>query len=153
MKTEDGAGTAPAGRHRLVFASELTADAETIWALIGAFESLPRWHPLVAECVLEADVGGRTVRRTRLHDGTVIRNRLLAHDNAARRYEYDFVEGPLTVKDYRAALSVSAAGKGRARVEWISEFETDAASAEIMREKVESLIAPGIANLKQMFGD
>lgn len=139
--------------HRLAFRAELGADAAAVWALIGAFDSLPRWHPLVAECTLERGTDGTIVRRTRLHDGTLIRNGLVAHDEAGRSYTYDYVEGPLTVENYRATLSVGDAGTGRSRVEWISEFEADAGAADVMRAKVESLIAPGVANLKKVFGD
>lgn len=152
MTSDTAVSSATGGDHRLVFTAELGADATTVWNLIGAFESLPDWHPLVAECVLERDTGGAIVRRTGLHDGTIIRNRLIARDEAARSYQYDFVEGPLVVRNYRATLSVADAGAGRSRVEWISEFEADAEQAEIMRAKVESLIAPGVANLKKIFG-
>ena len=145
---------APSGEvHRIAFRADLGADAARIWSLIGAFESLPRWHPLVADCTLEREAEtGATVRRILLHDGTVIRNRLLEHDDRARRYSYEFVEGPLQVKSYRATLWLTERDGGRARLDWVSEFEAEAETADEVRRRVESLVAPGITNLKRIFG-
>ena len=145
---------APAGEvHRVVFRADLAADAAQIWALIGAFDSLPRWHPLVVECTLEREAeSGAMVRRIRLHDGTVIRNRLLEHDDRSRRYSYEFVEGPLKVKSYRATLQVTERGGGRATLDWVSEFKAGEETADEARARVESLVSPGIANLKRIFG-
>lgn len=67
---------------------DLNAPAQEVWDLIGAFNSLPRWHPLVAECTLEKESSGAVVRRIRLHDGTIILNRLTEHSDAGRSYTY-----------------------------------------------------------------
>lgn len=152
LRTDGDVLAADGETHRLSFQTELHASPTKVWALIGAFDSLPQWHPLVADCTLERDPAGATVRRIRLHDGTVIRNRLLDNDEAGHRYSYEFVEGPLTVKRYRATLCIAPAGDGRARLTWISEFETDPGTVEDVRRRVESLISPGIANLERLFG-
>lgn len=153
MTTDTAGRPEPGSVHRIVFRAELAADPAKVWDLIGAFDSLPHWHPLVANCVLEDDAGGgAVVRRTRLHDGTVIRNRLLEHDDRARQYSYEFVEGPLEVKSYRATLRVAARTDGGAAVEWVSEFEADAETAESVGRRVDSLVSPGLDNLKRIFG-
>ncbi len=138
--------------HRIAFHAELGTSAARLWSLIGAFDSLPRWHPLVAECALEREESGAVARRIRLHDGTVIRNRLLTHDDRLRRYSYEFVEGPLEVKSYRATLWVTERDGGRAALDWVSEFEAEEEAADEIRRRVESLVSPGIANLRRIFG-
>lgn len=145
---------APAGEvYRITFRAELDTDAARVWSLIGAFDSLPRWHPLVAECVLEREAQtSAVVRRIHLHDGTVIRNRLLEHDDRLRRYSYEFVEGPLEVKSYRATLWITERDGGRATLDWVSEFEAASDVADEVRRRVESLVSPGVANLKRIFG-
>lgn len=144
---------ASGGVERVTFRVDLDADPARIWSLIGAFDSLPRWHPLVAECSLEHEADtGAVVRRILLHDGTVIRNRLLEHDDRSHRYSYEFVEGPLQVKRYRATLRVTERDGGRATLDWRSEFEADEDTADEVRRRVESLVSPGVANLKRIFG-
>lgn len=153
MTTEAAGRPEPGSVHRIVFSAELAAGPAKVWTLIGPFDSLARWHPLVADCALEHETGrGAVVRRTRLHDGTVIRNRLLRHEDRAREYSYDFVEGPLDVKSYRATLRVAERPDGTSRVEWISEFEANGEIADAVRSRVESLISPGLDSLKRMFG-
>ena len=130
---------------------DLNAPAQEVWDLIGAFDSLPRWHPLVAECTLEKDSNNAIVRRIRLHDGTIILNRLTAHSDADRSYTYEFMEGPLKVDWYRSTLRVLDNGKSRCRVEWLSQFETRSAPLQEVKQRIESLIGPGAESLRRLF--
>jgi len=145
---------ASAGNVAHVF--DLNGSAQQVWNLIGAFDSLPRWHPLVAECTLEKESGskesnGAVVRRIRLHDNTIILNRLVEHSDSKRFYTYEFMEGPLKVDWYRSTLRVLENGKSRCRVEWLSQFETRIATPGDVKQRIESLIGPGAENLKRLF--
>ena len=153
VSSSSGAGSvaigASAGNVAHVF--DLNAPAQEVWDLIGAFDSLPRWHPLVAECTLEKDSNSAIVRRIRLHDGTIILNRLVEHSDADRFYTYEFMEGPLTVDWYRSTLRILENGKSRCRVEWLSQFETRSAPLQEVKRRIESLIGPGAENLRRLF--
>lgn len=140
---------ANAGRLNHVF--DLQAGAQSVWDLIGPFDSLPKWHPLVAECTMEdeAETGAR-LRRIRLYDGTIIVNRLTEHSDAAKTYSYELVKGPFEAEYYRSTLRVSESGSGRCRVEWTSAFATHAPLDEVKR-RIESLIGPGVESLKRLF--
>jgi hypothetical protein len=145
-------GRAGSGLGHVDYRAELKADADEVWKLVGAFDSLPRWHPLVAECALEGDEARGFVRRIRLHDGTIILNRLTTHSDAARSYGYDLVEGPLKVAFYRSRLRIVPEGEGRCRLEWSSMFDPGETPAEEIKARVESLIGPGVESLKRRFG-
>ena len=145
---------ASAGNVAHVF--DLNAPAQEVWDLIGPFDSLPRWHSLVAECTLEKESGskestGAIVRRIRLRDGTIILNRLVEHSDSERFYTYEFMEGPLKVDWYRSTLRVLDNGKSRCRVEWLSQFETRSATPSEVKQRIESLIGPGAENLRRLF--
>jgi hypothetical protein len=154
MNSRNAGRAAPmGGLVRVPFRADLSAPAADVWALIGPFDSLARWHPLVAECGLEREPGtGAIIRRILIYDGTVIRNRLLGHDDAKYRYSYDLVEGPLTVKSYRSTLQVLERGARRSTLDWVSEFDPGGASEAETRSRVEGLIGPGIESLKRIFG-
>lgn len=64
---------------------EASVAAETAWELLGGFDNLPLWIPMIAGSVLEE--GGR-VRRLTTSDGTVIIERLLTFSEQERCYTY-----------------------------------------------------------------
>lgn len=97
---------------------DIPASADQVWQLIGGFNSLPDWLPIVTRS--ELSEGGR-LRNLRTEDGTVIVERLQTFDNAAKTYSYSLTESPFPVQDYLATLSVEALGDG-ARVRWSGHF-------------------------------
>ncbi|MFM0226972.1 SRPBCC family protein [Paraburkholderia dipogonis] len=99
---------------------EVPATADRVWQLIGGFNSLPDWLPLIADS--ELSEGGR-VRHLKTADGHVIIERLEAFDQNARSYSYSIMEAPFPASDYLATLSVQeVAGTGSSLVTWSGSF-------------------------------
>ena len=99
---------------------EVPASADKVWALVGGFDALPDWLPMISSSV--AQEGGR-LRHLTLGDGTVIVERLETYDNSARTYSYSIVQGPFPATDYLATLRVIALpGADQCRVEWGGQF-------------------------------
>jgi hypothetical protein len=112
---------------------EIPATADQVWQLIGGFNSLPGWLPLIAKS--ELGEGGR-VRHLETGDGTVIVERLQTFDDKARTYTYSIDQGPFPVTDYLAKVQVrEMAGKQMTQVEWSGSFTpagvTDAEAVEL----------------------
>ncbi|WP_296258176.1 MULTISPECIES: SRPBCC family protein [unclassified Pseudomonas] len=97
----------------------VAVSADQVWELVGGFNSLPDWLPLIAKS--EPDEGGR-VRHLTTQDGARISERLMAFDDRARTYSYSITQGPFPVTDYLATLKVSADGEHGALVEWSGTF-------------------------------
>ncbi len=93
--------------------------ADVVWALIGDFGGLHRWHPRV--CRLDLSWEGR-IRTLHYDDGACVVERLEARNDVARRYAYVLVDGILPVQTCRSRLEVKAAAGG-CRVIWSSDFE------------------------------
>lgn len=112
---------------------QFNAEPAAVWAVIGDFCGIGRWHPAIAECKLES--GGK--RLLTLRDGGEILERQIERDDRAMRYSYGTESGgPLPVSDdYRATLMVAEQG-GKSVVTWRAEFTakgaTDAQAAEVM---------------------
>jgi len=136
---------------QVIFRADLGAPAKDVWDLIGRFESLPRWHPLVAACTLEREKDGSVLRHIRLHDGTPIVNRETARSDTAYSYSYELVEGPLSVVFYRSTLRLIDRGNDRCTLDWASTFDSGDASEDEVTQRVESLIGPGVESLKGRF--
>ncbi|NCT67050.1 MAG: SRPBCC family protein [Rhodanobacteraceae bacterium] len=100
------------------------ATPAAVWATVGHFDRIDRWHPGVAK---DEIVAGRAnqpgaVRVLTLRDGSRVREKLLAFDPKHHRYSYAILDGALPVSGYTAALGVKAAGPNRVKVTWSGTF-------------------------------
>ena len=105
----------------------LPATADSVWRLIGGFDSLPDWLPYIPKS--ELSEGGR-VRTLANPAGEAIVERLLAFDEEGRSYSYAILSAPFPVSGYRSTLRVLEADGGTARVEWSGEFTPQGVSDE-----------------------
>ncbi|MFT9100387.1 MAG: SRPBCC family protein [Zymomonas mobilis subsp. pomaceae] len=99
---------------------EVAVSADRAWRLLGGFDSLPLWIPMIETSVLEE--GGR-VRYLTAAGGITIRERMLTFDEQARLYTYAYVEGPDPVKNYIGKVSVEEKTSDSCVISWGSRFE------------------------------
>ena len=132
---------------------KVKAAAKTVWAHIGGFESLDKWHPLVATCKAE-NKGADRFRRLGLKDGATIVERLLKHSDKARSYSYAMVDmGPLPLSKYQATITVKEDPDGKtSEVEWVGTFEPKSQPPEAVAGLVSTIYTSGFGNLTQKFG-
>ncbi|MDE2246950.1 MAG: SRPBCC family protein [Xanthomonadaceae bacterium] len=97
----------------------LPASAETVWALIGDFGGLHRWHPQVSR--LDLSWEGR-IRTLHYVDGSRAVERLEARNDSAWRYVYVLVDGSLPLHGCRSRLEVQPEDDG-CTVIWSTDFE------------------------------
>jgi hypothetical protein len=102
---------------------EVPVSADQVWQLVGGFNALPDWLPLIVKS--EPSEGGRV-------------ERLQTFDNVARTYSYTIVESPFPVSAYLATLQVEALTASSAKVTWSGVFTAAAGTTE---EAVEALFA------------
>lgn len=129
--------------------SPVNMNADEVWKLIGQFNALPDWHPAVASSKLED--GGR-IRRLSLLGGGEIVERLEQIEHGDRLYRYSIVSGPLPVANYTATLRVKEDGKGKAVIEWSSEFDPAGATETDAMAAITEVYKTGFENLRKMFG-
>ena len=112
--------------------SALSADA--VWARVGDFCGIAKWHPAVKGCALSTK-DGASFRLLDLGGGATVLEKLLSRDDAARTYTYSIVEGVLPVQNYTSTIAVAANGAGSTIV-WIGKFDAkgapDAKAAEVI---------------------
>jgi hypothetical protein len=107
-------------------ARPFAARAETVWSVIGGFQSLADWHPAV-DSSTRSMADGAELRRLALKGGGEIVEALTGMDGMS--YGYRIVSGPLPVADYTATLTVLPAVDG-CIVAWSSNFTPTADGAE-----------------------
>jgi len=126
----------------------IPASADTVWRLIGGFDSLPDWLPYIPKS--EASEGGR-VRTLANPAGEAIVERLMAFDEAGRSYTYAILSAPFPVTGYRSTLRVVDVAEGTARVEWFGEFTPVGVSNEEASTLFRGIYEDGLKALAASF--
>ena len=75
--------------------------------MIGGFNALADWHPVVEESELES---GGEIRNLTFVGGGEITERLDQHDDASRTYTYTIASSPLPVANCTATIKVKDEG-------------------------------------------
>lgn len=137
--------------------SVLDAPPEDIWAVIRDFNGLPGWHPAIAKSRIEdgkaADQVG-CVRNFSLHDGGLIRERLLTLSDAEFTCTYSILESPMGVENYVATLRlVPITDGGRSYIEWTADFDAPPGEEDALEEQIgDGVFQGGFDALKERFG-
>jgi len=122
-------------------ASKLSADA--MWAKIGDFCGIGKWHPAIEKCELSADGKTRTLS---LKGGGTIVEALMKMDAPGRSYTYAIVSGPLPVANYTSTISVAADGAGSI-VAWTGKYDAKGASDAESRKAIDGVYDLGVKAL------
>lgn len=120
--------------------------AEAIWAVIGDFGGLHRWHPRVRR--LDLSWEGR-IRTLHLVDGGRLVERLEARNEAACRCVYVLVNGSLPLQACRTTLAVFPEGSA-CRVDWSCEFEPLGDGGPAAARAMRGLYDEGLAALARV---
>ena len=123
-------------------------DADQIWKVIGNFQTLHDWHPMVSKS--ESKEGG-TVRQLTLPDGSSVTETLKDHDDKARSYTYAITQSAMPISNYVATIKVTPEKGGGCTVDWSSDFEAHASESDLVKG-MEQLYRSGFDNLRKMFG-
>jgi hypothetical protein len=129
--------------------TQVNASPDQVWRLIGGFDALPDWLPLIT--CSETSEGGR-LRHVTLADGAVLVERLLSFSESDRSYAYAIVGGPIPVANYRATLRVRPqAGQPGSVVDWASEFEPAGAPEADVVALIRGVFQAGFDQLGKVF--
>jgi Polyketide cyclase / dehydrase and lipid transport len=123
--------------------SKLSADA--LWAKIGDFCGIGKWHPAVEKCELSADGKTRTLS---LKGGGTIVEALVKMDAAGRAYTYSIVSAPIPVANYTSTIAVSADGAGSV-VNWSGKYDAKGASDADAQKVIQGIYDAGLKALTE----
>lgn len=123
----------------------IPAPPAAVWAVIGAFCDLPRWHPRTRACTL-FHAEGRTTRTLDVGGIGSLAEVQLDRDDATMTYSYALERGPWPVKQHRATLVVTS-HDGGALVTWRATFRLRGISDDGAVADIEDLFRSGLAGL------
>jgi hypothetical protein len=123
--------------------SKLSADA--LWAKIGDFCGISKWHPAVEKCELSADGKIRTLS---LKGGGTIVEALVKMDAAGKSYTYSIVSGPLPVANYTSTIAVYADGVTSV-VNWWGKYDAKGAPDADVQKIIQGIYDAGLKALTE----
>ncbi|MGO9389237.1 SRPBCC family protein [Rhodoblastus sp.] len=121
-------------RQKLVETVEIDKPVDKVWAVVGNFDALAKWHPLVASS--PASKGNEVNKDDEKENSTRIvtlkapgdpsfTEVLLKYDASGHSYKYAIPKVDpkiLPVNDYTSTITVLDNGKGGSTVEWKGAF-------------------------------
>jgi len=128
----------------------VNASPDTTWKMIGDFNHLDVWHPVVVGSVL---THGKTndTRLLTLGNGATITEKQVSRNDTERSYTYAIVESPLPVADYVSTISVTPAADGKSTVTWSSSFDANGGTDEEAVNAITGIYEAGLNNLDKHF--
>ena len=142
---------------RVYVSSVIAAPASKVWERVRDFNSLPRWHPRIADSQIEngepSDKVG-CIRNFRLQNGDQIREQLLALSDYDTFCTYSILESPMPIENYVATLRLTPISDGdRCFVEWSTEFDCSPdVEADVTNGIATNVFQGGFDALKRHFG-
>lgn len=133
--------TAQAVESSATATSKLPADA--LWAKIGDFCGIGKWHPAIEQCKISANGETRTLS---LKGGGTLVEKLVKMDAAHHSYTYSIVSGPLPVAHYRSTISVAAKGAGSV-VKWVGKYDAKGVSDADAKKTIDGIYDSGLKAL------
>lgn len=113
---------------KVVRSTVLDWPLDVVWEILRDFNGHDRWHPAVAESEIErghgADVIG-CIRRFRLEDGSLLRERLLSLSDIDTAYSYCLLDTPIPLFNYVSHVRLLPVTDGdRTYWHWEGSFDT-----------------------------
>ena len=125
--------------------------ADAVCSLIGYLRTGERW-PAVLRCELEG-VGVGCIRTLHLVDGSVVRERLEARDEGARRLRWEVLEfSKMPLCELHYTVTVRPLGLGESTVDWDLEFEPAGESEERVRRMLQGIYGSIRASILENLG-
>lgn len=121
--------------------------ADRVWAWIGDFLSIARWHPRVLTC-RQSRSGTQKLRELDIGAEANLVERLERHDDAGMRYSYTIVSGPLPVKDAEGTIWVHADTAWSSTVNWEVSFTPKDVGRQAAVAAVRDHVRAGLDSLR-----
>lgn len=139
----------------IVKSTVVNADVETVWREVGDFARMAEWHPLVTASVVDggpsSDVGA--VRTCTLANDARVTEKLVARDEAAHSFAYEFLESPMPMSDAATEVELRpVTDVGHTYVEWRMRYVPQGEAGQELAPMIDGMIQAGFDNLRARFG-
>lgn len=104
----------------------IPATPDAVWAVAGDVAGIAAWIPTI-DSVRMQDGVRHAVFAGGAGEG---RERILEHDDSARTYVYEYIDGPMAMDSYVSRITVRDHSDG-AEITWRADFSAGSADADV----------------------
>ena len=114
-------------RQKVVQTIDIARTPDQVWAIVGPFDSIATWHPLVSSSPADHgnDIGSKRTLTLKAEGAPSFQEELVKYDSAARMYQYriEAVDPKvLPVNNYQAWFELQDGPAGGCTIEWRAAF-------------------------------
>jgi hypothetical protein len=125
--------------------------ADSMWREIGSFQSIARWHPMVAAAEGEGEEPGAT-RTLATPDGRRWVERLTECDAQQRFYRYEAASTELPISDFRGELRIREGRRPhRCTVIWTAQFTVTSGEEKSVSDNVREFFRAGARAIEKEY--
>ena len=139
---------------RVLVSQVIPESADDVWETVRDFGSIDEWHPVITDCTLEGDQSGDQIGSVRDFQAgeKTVRERLVAHSDAERFYQYTILEGGGAKINYHSELRlIPITESDRTLAKWVGYFDVEDGSMDDAKENLTPVFTGGLNNLKEHF--
>ena len=130
----------------------LNVSSKAVWALVGGFKAIDRWHPDITDSTLIGtgkDEGD--IRILTLDNNDTIVERLDFYYENSMTLQYRILESPLPIENYTATITVINKDEDMAEVVWKSSFDAVSISEDEVKQIIRGIYLAGFQSLNNIF--
>jgi uncharacterized protein YndB with AHSA1/START domain len=121
----------------------INAPSEKVWEIIAKGNGLEKWFSAIQSCELEGSAMAGAKRVCKTFQGNVLKETILAIDNAAMVFQYSIDEQDmLPTKDVLGTIHVTRLSSMETNVTWLANYN-------LLDASMESAVASGLDQLYQ----
>lgn len=143
------AGTAVAHADTITDNVEVNAPAAKVWAAVGGFCSIDKWHPAIGSCTTDGKAEPTRTLTTKDGKGKFIEKQT-ERDDRGMMYSYEILKSPLPITNYNSTFKVVPRGANSSEVVWTSTFTSDKGQTEEADKAVDGIYKQGLDNIRSM---
>lgn len=125
---------------------DVSASPDRVWAAIGDFCGIAKWHPAVASCAQHSK-DGKKFRDIAFKDGGKVEEQIYDWNDEGHYYTYIVIETTLPIEHYTSTVAVMPKGGG-STILWTGRFDAKGAPDAKAVEAISALYESGLDLLR-----
>ena len=139
---------------RVTVSDVIPAPIDEVWAAIRGFDQIDEWHPAITGCTIEDGLSPDQVGAVRSFQAgeKSLREKLLAHSDIERYYQYTILDGAGPKDDYLSEVrAIPVTEMDETLVVWTGEFDADPGAMADEVEGTTTVYTAGLGGLSEQF--
>lgn len=139
---------------RVTVSDVVSAPVDDVWAAIRDFDAIDQWHPGITDCTIEGGRGSAEIGAVRNFQAgeKSLREKLLAHSDQDRSYQYTILDGGGAKEDYLSELrAIPVTESEQTLVHWSGLFDAPDSAMADEKAGLTKVYTVGVEGIRDQF--